>query len=276
MNGRASRQAAVDGTCVGLALLFVFPVYWMAATALKPDRDILRFAPKFVPWPLDFSHFDQVLGDGTFWQALRSSLLVTVAVVGAGTVVALMAALALARFRFRFRTGFILALIIVQMIPGEALFIPYYLMLRDIGLLGQLTGLMIVYLSFTVPFTCWMLRGFVAAIPVELEEAAAVDGASRWQTFWRVLFPLVAPGLLATSIFSFITAWTEFTYAYVLINDPANYPLPVYIQSFIGRNATDFGPQMAVATLFTLPVVVFFLFVQRRAVAGMSAGAIKG
>lgn len=273
---RRTRKVLVDAACVVLAGMFVFPVYWMAATALKPDADIQRFVPKFIPWPLDFSHFEQVLGDATFWEALRSSLTVTVAVVVGGTLVAMMAALALARYRFRGRTGFILALIIVQMIPAEALFIPYYLMLRNVGLLGQLTGLMIVYLSFTVPFTCWMLRGFIASIPAELEEAAAVDGASRWQTFWRVLFPLIAPGLLATSIFSFITAWTEFTYAYVLINDPANYPLPVYIQSFIGRNSTDYGPQMAVATLFTLPVVVFFLFVQRRAVAGMSAGAIKG
>jgi N,N'-diacetylchitobiose transport system permease protein len=273
---RSVRRPLVNAACVVLGLLFVFPVYWMATTALKPDREIKTYTPEFVPWPIDLSHFGRVLGDGAFYAALRSSAIVTVSVVVAGTLVALLAAVALARFRFRGRTGFVVALIIVQMIPGEALFIPYYLMLRDIGLLGHLLGLMIVYLSFTVPFTTWMLRGFVAAIPVELDEAAAVDGATRWQSFWRILFPLVAPGLLATSIFSFITAWTEFTYAYVLINDPANYPLPVYIQSFIGRNATDFGPQMAVATLFTLPVVVFFLLVQRRAVAGMSAGAVKG
>jgi N,N'-diacetylchitobiose transport system permease protein len=269
-------RRVVNGLCVLIGLAFLFPVYWMTTTALKPDADIMRFTPKLVPWPVDLSHFRQVIGDDTFWAALRSSLIVTVGVVLAGTVVALLAALALARFTFRGRTGFILALIVVQMIPGEALFIPFYLMLRDTGMLGHLPGLMLVYLSFTVPFTCWMLRGFVAAIPAELDEAAAVDGASRWQTFWRVLFPLMAPGLLATSIFSFITAWTEFTYAYVLINDPATYPLPVYIQSFIGRNVTDYGPQMAVATLFTLPVVAFFLLVQRRAVAGISAGAIKG
>lgn len=269
-------RAVVNTIAVVAALLFAFPVYWMASTALKPNADIKRYTPKFVPWPLDFSHFSQVLGDGTFWQALRSSLFVTLSVVILGSLVALLGAVALARFNFRGRIGFILALIIVQMIPGEALFIPFYLMLRNIGLLGHLVGLILVYLSFTVPFGTWMLRGFVAAIPVELEEAAAVDGATRSQAFWRVLFPLVAPGLLATSIFSFITAWTEFTYAYVLINDPANYPLPVYIQSFVGRNSTDYGPQMAVSTLFTLPVVVFFLIVQRRAVAGMSAGAVKG
>jgi N,N'-diacetylchitobiose transport system permease protein len=271
-----SRRAFVDSACVLLAALFVFPVYWMASTAFKPDRDIVSYPPRFVPWPLEFGHFGRVLGDAGFWAALRASLTVTVTVVTAGTLVALLAAVALARFTFRGRTGFVLALIIVQMIPAEALFIPFYLTLRETHLLGQLGGLMLVYLSFTVPFTAWMLRGFVASIPFDLEEAAAVDGASRWQTFWRVLFPLVAPGLLATSIFSFITAWTEFTYAYVLINDPSNYPLPIYIQSFIGRDDVDYGPQMAVAFLFTLPVVVFFLLVQRRAVAGMSAGAVKG
>jgi N,N'-diacetylchitobiose transport system permease protein len=276
MSGRRARRAAVNTACVVVAILFVFPVYWMIATAFKPDNEIKRYTPTFLPWPLDFSHFSRIFGDSAFFTGLRSSVIVTVSVVVAGTLVALLAAVALARFRFRGRAGFILALIVVQMIPGEALFIPFYLMLRNINLLGHLLGLMLVYLSFTVPFTTWMLRGFVASIPVELEEAASVDGATRWQSFWRILFPLVAPGLLATSIFSFITAWTEFTYAYVLVNDSAHYTLPVYIQSFIGRNGTDYGPQMAVATVFTLPVVVFFLLVQRRAVAGMSAGAVKG
>ena len=266
----------MNGACVVLALAFVFPVYWMATTALKSDANIQRYTPQFIPWPIDFSNLHHVLSDGTFWRALRSSLIVTVSAVVLGTLVALSASLALARFRFRGRVGFILALIIVQLIPTEALFIPFYVTLRNLNLLGHLFGLILVYLSMTVPFGCWMLRGFVNSIPYDLEEAAAIDGANRWQSFWRILFPLVAPGLLATSIFSFITAWNEFTYAYVLINDPNNYTLPVYIQSFIGRNTTAYGPQMAVATLFTLPVLVFFMFVQRRAVAGISAGAIKG
>ncbi len=275
MRKRVGRRLA-NATCVVVFLVVVFPVYWMAATALKPDRDIQRYHPRFLPVPPYLGNFTKVLGSPAFWTALRSSLLVTLAVVVLGVFVAFLAAVALARYRFRGRTGVLLALIIVQMIPAEALFIPFYLLLRGTGILGSLLGLILVYLSFTVPFTCWMLRGFVTAVPVELEEAAAVDGASRWQAFWRILFPLVAPGLVATSIFGFITAWTEFTYAYVLVSDPANYTLPVFIQSFIGRNATDYGPQMAVATLFTLPVVAFFLVIQRRAVAGLSAGAVKG
>jgi N,N'-diacetylchitobiose transport system permease protein len=266
----------VDAACVVAFVGFVFPVYWMAATALKPERDIQRYTPKFLPFPPDLGNFAKVLRAPAFWSAVRSSLVVTGTVVVLGVFVAFLAAVALARYRFRGRTTVLLALIVVQMIPAEALFIPCYLLLRGTGPLGSLVGLILVYLSFTVPFTCWMLRGFVAGVPVDLEEAASVDGASRWQCFWRILFPLVAPGLVATSIFGFITAWTEFTYAYVLVNNPANYTLPVYIQSFIGRNATDYGPQMAVATLFTLPVVGFFLVIQRRAVAGLSAGAVKG
>jgi N,N'-diacetylchitobiose transport system permease protein len=271
-----ARKLLVNAAAIALAVLFAFPVYWMAGTALKPDRDIQRFTPKFVPYPLYWGNFSRVLHSSAFWSGLRSSLAVTLAVVVAGMVVAFLAAVALARFRFRGRTAFLLALIIAQMVPGEALFIPYYLLLRDAHLLGQLPGLVLVYLSFTLPFAAWMLRGFVRAIPVELEEAAQVDGASRARAFWRILFPLVAPGLVATSIFSFITAWNEFTYAYVLLDDPARYTLPVYLQSFIGRYSTAYGPQMAAATLFTVPVLLFFLAVQGRAVAGITGGAVKG
>ncbi|GLW07997.1 sugar ABC transporter permease [Microtetraspora sp. NBRC 13810] len=270
------RKALVNTLALLTCAFFVFPVYWMATTALKPDEDILRHTPELVPDPIFFDNFRQILTADGFWNALRSSLLVTGAVVLAGVAVSFLAAVALARFRFRGRTAFLLAVVIVQMIPGEALFIPFYLTLRDAGMLGTYAGLVVVYLSFTLPFAVWMLRGFVLSVPVELEQAAMVDGASRFQAFRKVVFPLVAPGLMATSVFSWITAWTEFTYAYVLLDDPSRYTLPVYIQSFIGRYATDYGPQMAVATLFTLPVVVFFLIIQRRAVAGLSAGAVKG
>ncbi|GAA5085321.1 N,N'-diacetylchitobiose transport system permease protein [Thermocatellispora tengchongensis] len=270
------KKALVNVACLLVCAFFVFPVYWMATTALKPDSDILRHTPKLVPSPVHWDNFREILTASGFWNAMRSSLLVTGAVVLLGMAVSFLAAVALARFRFRGRTAFLLAIIIVQMIPGEALFIPFYLMLRDARLLGTYAGLVIVYMSFTLPFAVWMLRGFVTAVPAELEQAAMVDGASRFQAFRKVVFPLVAPGLMATSVFSWITAWTEFTYAYVLLDEPARYTLPVYIQSFIGRYATDYGPQMAVATLFTLPVVVFFLIIQRRAVAGLSAGAVKG
>jgi N,N'-diacetylchitobiose transport system permease protein len=276
MNRRRLGTASANGAAVLITGLVGFPVYWMLATALKRDQDIQRYSPKFLPFPPYTVNFRKVLASSAFWNAMGSSLTVTLTTVLVGVGLAFLAAIAVARFRFRGRTAFVVALIIVQMIPGEALFIPYYLLLRNLHMLGTMVGLGAVYLSFTLPFAIWMLRGFVQGIPPELEEAALVDGATRWQSFWRILFPLVAPGLISTAVFSFITAWTEFTYAYVLLNDPTAYTLPVFIQSFIGRYSTDYGPQMAVSILFTLPVVAFFLLVQRRATAGLTGGAVKG
>jgi N,N'-diacetylchitobiose transport system permease protein len=181
-----------------------------------------------------------------------------------------------ARFRFRFRTSFLILLLIVQMVPGEALLIPLFLMVRRLGLYDQILGLVIVNVGFTLPFAIWMLRTFVAAVPKELEEAAAIDGASRFITFWKVLFPLVAPGLVATSIFSFITAWNEFVFALTLINDQGKYTMPVALEFFTSQRSTDWGGIMAASTLMTIPVIAFFLLVQRRMVSGLVAGAVKG
>jgi N,N'-diacetylchitobiose transport system permease protein len=190
--------------------------------------------------------------------------------------VALLAATAVARFRFRLRTTFLIMLLVVQMIPLEALVIPLFLMIQRLGLYNTLPSLILTYLGFSLPFAVWMLRGFVAAVPKELEEAAAIDGASRVQTFRKVLFPLVAPGLVATSIFSFITAWNELIFALTFVNDQSRYTLPVAMTFFFGRDDTAWGSVMAASTLFTLPVVVFFLLVQRRMVSGLVAGAVKG
>jgi N,N'-diacetylchitobiose transport system permease protein len=281
---RRTRRLAANAAAVVLALVWIFPVYWMVTTALKPEQDVTRLVPKLFPHPVTFHNFALAMGQTdeggqgihVFWTGLRNSLAVTLAAVACGLLVSLLAALALGRFKFRGRKLFLVLLIVAQMIPGEALFVPFWLILNGLHATGSLITLTIVYLSFVLPFTTWMLRGFVLAVPLELEEAALVDGATRWRAFWRVLFPLIGPGILATSIFGFITAWNEFTYAYVLLNTPQRYTLPVWLQSFVGVRLTSFSPMMAMATLFTLPVVVFFLFVQRRAVAGLTAGAVKG
>jgi N,N'-diacetylchitobiose transport system permease protein len=161
-------------------------------------------------------------------------------------------------------------------VPGEALLIPLFIMVRRAGLYDQLFGLIVVNIAMTLPFAIWMLRTFVAAVPKELEEAAWIDGASRFTTFWRVLFPLVAPGLVATSIFSFITAWNEFVFALTLINDQGTYTMPVALRYFVSQRSVDWGGIMAASTLMTIPVIIFFLLVQRRMVSGLVAGAVKG
>ena len=191
-------------------------------------------------------------------------------------VVAFLAASAVARFRFRGRTLFLVSVIAVQMVPITALVIPMFIALRQVNMLNRLPGLIATYVALVLPFTVWTLRGFIQGIPVELEEAAMVDGYSRPQAFRRVLLPLIMPGLVATAIFAFIEAWNEFLLPLVLMQDQTRYTLTVWLVSFSTNRGTDFGGLMAASTLFTLPVVVFFLIVQRRVVSGLTAGAVKG
>ncbi|GII86459.1 sugar ABC transporter permease [Sphaerisporangium siamense] len=283
MNPQSTKRIKAGGLNAAAIVIFlfaVFPVYWMVATAFKPNDEI--FTTRFIPFPLapTMEHVSRVLTKGvaghSIWQYLFNSAVVALGTVLIGAIFALLAATAVARFRFRFRTSFLILLLVVQMVPAEALTIPLFLMIKRLGMYDQLVGLIILNMGFTLPFAIWMLRTFVAAVPKELEEAAAIDGASRFVTFWKVLFPLVAPGLVATSIFSFITAWNEFVFALTLINDQGKYTMPVALQYFSSQRSTDWGGIMAASTLMTIPVIVFFLFVQRRMVSGLVAGAVKG
>lgn len=261
-------------------LYAVFPVYWMVSTGFKENDQI--FTTEFIPFPTHFTfdHFARVLTEGvannSIWLYMRNSAIVAIGTVLIGSVFALLSATAIARFRFKGRGTFLVVLLIVQMLPSEGLLIPLYMMVKRVGLGDQLLGLIITQVALTLPFGIWMLRTFVAAVPRTLEEAAWIDGASRLTTFWKVLFPLVAPGLVATSIFSFITAWNDLVFALYLMSGSEGYTMPVALQYFFGQKGVDWGAIMAGSTLMTLPVVVFFLLVQRRMVAGLTAGAVKG
>jgi N,N'-diacetylchitobiose transport system permease protein len=273
-------KAALNATGLLVFLFAIFPVYWMVATSFKANDQI--FTTDFIPFPTHFTldHVRRVLTEGvaghSIWVYLRNSAIVALGTVLIGAVFSLLAATAVARFRFKGRGGFLILLLIVQMIPSEALLIPLFLSVKRLGLYDHLLGLIVVNVGLTLPFGIWMLRTFVAAVPKSLEEAAWIDGAGRFTTFWKVLFPLVAPGLVATSIFSFITAWNELIFALVLMNDSSGYTMPVALQFFFGQKGTDWGAIMASSTMMTIPVVVFFLLVQRRMVTGLVAGAVKG
>jgi N,N'-diacetylchitobiose transport system permease protein len=267
---------------LNLAALFtlavsVFPVYWMVVTAFKPAADIQSDTPSFLPLHPTMAHFGTAVhspGFGTFW---RNSLTVTLSAVLMSLVVALLAAFAVGRMRWRGRRAFLLMVFVAQMAPWEALLIPMYVIARDTDMLDKLSMLTLVYFMTTLPFTIVTLRGFLAAIPVELEEAAQVDGCTRAQAFRRVTFPLLAPGLLSTSLFGFITAWNEFAFANTLIikNQDAR-TLPVWLSSFSNVFGTDWGATMAASSLFMLPVLLVFLVLQNRVTSGMTAGAVKG
>jgi N,N'-diacetylchitobiose transport system permease protein len=273
-------RAGLNTMAVVVFLFAVFPVYWMVTTAFKSSEQI--FTTDFIPFPTDptLEHVKRVFTEGvaghSIWRYLLNSSIVALGTVLIGAVFSLLAATAVARFRFRGRTSFLILLLIVQMVPGEALLIPLFMMVRRAGLYDQLLGLVVVNVAMTLPFAIWMLRTFVAAVPKELEEAAWIDGASRFTTFWKVLFPLVAPGLVATSIFSFITAWNEFVFALTLIGDQGSYTMPVALRYFVSQRSVDWGGIMAASTLMTIPVIIFFLLVQRRMVSGLVAGAVKG
>jgi len=279
MSRRMPLRGRVTANVAGLLLFLVciFPVYWMVNTSLLHRREIRSPEPIWVPFAGTLDNYRRVFEGGAFLDALGMSLAVTVATVVITLAVAFLAAAAVTRFRFRGRKSFVVALLLIQMIPVEGLFISQYKMLEGFSLLNTVAGLTIVYVGNVLPFSIWTLRGFVAGVPYELEEAAMIDGCSRVQAFRKITFPLLAPGLVATGVFGFIQAWNEFTLAVVVMTREDKMTLPVWLSTFSDVNrGTDWGAVMAGSTLIAIPVVIFFLLVQGRMVAGLAAGAVKG
>jgi N,N'-diacetylchitobiose transport system permease protein len=274
---RRAKRIAINVAGVLVAAIALFPVYWMILTSLRRNSENRTLTPSFLPTNATLDNYRTVFERDYFWTAMRNSALVTATVVTLALGIAFLAAVAISRFRFRGRMAFIVAVIGIQMVPAEALIISLFQVLDGRELTNRIIGLSLTYLIFVLPFTIWTLRGFVGGVPLELEEAARVDGASRFGAFMRVTLPLVAPGLVATGIFAFILAWNEFIFALVIMNRPQTQTLPVWLQAFNeGARGTDWGGVMAGSTVMALPVVIFFLVVQRKVTAGLTAGAVKG
>ncbi len=258
----------------------VFPVYWMVNTSFQPNGQVRGSDLHFWPDNGTLDNYINVIfnsGRAPFLPALGNSLIVTLITVVVSLVFAFFAALAVTRFRFRSRAGFIIAILLIQMIPAEAMIISTFRLIDGWQLLNTVLGLSAVYIAAVLPFTIWTLRGFVNGVPVELEEAAMIDGLSRSQAFWRITFPLLAPGLVATGIFGFIQAWNEFLFALVLNARPEAMTLPVWLRTFLDPNGgINWAELMAGSTLVAIPVVVFFLIIQGRMTGGLVSGAVKG
>jgi N,N'-diacetylchitobiose transport system permease protein len=276
MSRRTITRTFFDTVGVLILVVMLFPIYWMVSTALKPGKEILSLTPVWFPSPVTFDNFRSAINYPFFWNDVVNSLTVVLSVVAISIVLAFLAAVSVARFGFRGRTAFVVMVIAVQMVPLTALVIPVYLLLDRVGQVDSLVGVIAYYLAIVLPFMIWTLRGFVANVPVDLEEAAMVDGASRVGAFLRIVFPLVAPGLVATAIFGFVQAWNEYIIAYVLLSSASKQTLTIWLASFTTQHGTDWGGLMAGATLTALPVVVFFLLVQRQMAGGLTAGAVKG
>ena len=264
---------------VGLLLFVViaFPVYWMVASAFKPDQELNGFTPTWFSMHPTLSHFRDAINRPFFWDGVKNSLVVVSVTVALSMVLAFLAAIALAKFRFTGRKAFIILIIGIQMLPQAGLIIPLYVVLARYHQVNALSGVIVTYMTFVLPFSVWVLRGFLLGIPKELEEAAMVDGSTRLGVFLKILLPLMGPGLVATSVFVFITTWNEYIFARVLLNDQSKQTLTVWLSYFYGSSRhTDWGALMAASTLTAIPVVIFFLIVQRKIAFGLTQGAVRG
>ena len=272
-------RARAGWNALGVAVFVVmaFPVFWMISTAFKTDDQINSITPTWLPLHPTLAHFRAAIARPYFWTDVENSVIVVVVTVVIAIALAFVAAIALAKYRFTGRSVFIVLVLGIQMLPPAGLIIPLYVVLAKYHEVNALSGVIITYLTFALPFCVWTLRGFLLGIPKELEEAALVDGSSRVGSFTRILLPLVAPGLVATSIFAFITTWNEYIFARVLLNDQAKQTATVWLSYFTGTSRnTDWGGLMAGSTLIAIPVIVFFLIVQRKIAFGLTTGAVRG
>ncbi len=277
MSTRILRRGVWNAVGIVVFLVMVFPVFWMISTAFKPEGEINGVTPTWFPGHPTLRHFRDAIAKPFFWADVKNSLIVVLVTVGIAIALAFLAAVALAKYRFTGRKLFIVLVIGIQMLPGAGLIIPLYVVLARYHQVNTLTGVILVYLTAALPFSVWTLRGFILGIPKDLEEAAMVDGSTRIGAFVKILLPLVAPGLVATSVFAFITSWNEYIFARILLNDGAKQTITVWLSYFLGTSRnTDWGALMAASTLTAIPVVIFFLLVQRRIAFGLTAGAVRG
>ncbi|MFI8533531.1 carbohydrate ABC transporter permease [Streptomyces aquilus] len=270
--GRVGQYAALLAYLVFLA----FPFLWLLSVAFKSPRELGSLHPTWIPRDPTLDNFRQAFDEQPLLRAAGNSLL---AALGAALIAVLIAtplAYVMARRRSllaRAATGWV---VVSQAFPLVLVIIPLFLVLKNLRLIDSLFGLVLVYVVWALPFALWMLVGYVRAVPEELEEAAAVDGAGRLRTLVSVTAPLLAPGIVATALFAFITAWNEFFFALVLLKTPEKQTLPVVLTHFIGaEGVADLGPLAAAAFLATLPSLVVFALIQRRITSGMLAGAVK-
>jgi N,N'-diacetylchitobiose transport system permease protein len=275
--GRRARQAGWNILGLAVFAVMVFPVFWMISTAFKSNDQIVSLTPTWFPLHPTLRHFRDAIDRPFFWADVKNSLIVVGVTVAISIVLAFLAAIALARYRFGGRKLFVVLVIGIQMLPQAGLIIPLYVVLARYHQVNALTGLIVTYMTFVLPFCVWTLRGFLIGIPKELEEAAMVDGSTRLGVFLKILLPLMGPGLVATSVFAFITTWNEYIFARVLLNDQSKQTITVWLSYFLGSSRhTDWGALMAASTVTAIPVVVFFLLVQRRIAFGLTSGAVRG
>lgn len=262
-----------------VCIFALFPFVWMISTSLKTNSEIYTAAPTFIPKESTTAGYVNMFTTETstfnFKQWAANSVFVAFFTTAFSMIIAVLGGYGISRYRFKGRGALSYVVLTTQVLPGSLLMIPLYIIMGNFNLLDTKTGLMLAYVTFTVPFCTWMMKGFFDSIPISLEEAARVDGAGTFRCFATVVLPLTAPGLVSTGLFAFINGWNEYLFASSFMQSYGNWTLPVGIASFKGQYATDWGTLMAGSVLITIPVVILFLCLQKHLVGGMTAGAVK-
>lgn len=283
MNGETTFNARaalfrlwVYGLAALLLTICAFPLVWMVITSIKPDHEILTRVPRLIPSELTFDAYVRLFTRTNFGTYFYNSILVagsaTVLTVAIGTL----AAYGITRFRFHGRELISTTMLFTYMFAPIMIVVPFYIMMRAAGLVNSHLGLILAYSTFSLPFSMWLLRSFFQSIPLDLEEAAMTDGASRPQAVLFVIVPMALPGVIAVAIFTFIVAWNDYLFARVLISSDSLKTLPVGINDIYTATVTDWGMMMAAGVVITMPALVFFVLVQRYLIAGWGAGGVKG
>ncbi len=272
---------ATHAVLAAATVVVLYPVLWVVKMALSPSQGFAGGALP-IPTSVTLANFTAVAttttSDGSllFLRQLLNSLVVASATAVVGVTIAATAAWSLSRWRFAGRDALISGFLLTQMFPSVLMAIPLYLLLDALHLLDSLGGLVLVYATTSVPFSIWNLKGYFDTIPAELEEAATLDGASRWTTFTKIILPLARPALAVTGLFSFMTAWNEFILAATLIGDERAYTLPVVLNGYVGEFGAEWGKFAAGAMIVSVPVIALFFFLQKQLVEGLTAGGVKG
>lgn len=274
---RARRRAAhvaIYSLLVVVTIIMLFPIAWMLTVSVRPNVEVLKIPPDWIPAVFTMDAYRKVLGNWRYLQTFVNTYFVALAVTLVSLFIGAMAAYALARFRFRGQRAVLMFLITTQMFPLVLLCIPYFQVVVKIGLYDTITSLIIVYVTFTLPFCILMLRSYFAQIPKDMEEAAMVDGCSRVGAILRTLLPLSFPALIGAGLYTFLLAWNEFLFAVVLIEAWEKRVITMAIYSLMAEFVTDWSMMMAFSVLASAPLVIAFIFLQRYMVRGMTAGAI--
>lgn len=279
MKTRKTGKAVTVILTIIVCAFALFPFIWMLSTSFKTNSEIYTAAPTFVPKEPTAAGYVNMFTTETstfnFKQWAANSVFVAFLTTVFSMVIAVLGGYGISRYRFRGRGALSYVVLTTQVLPGSLLMIPLYIIMGNFNLLDTKTGLMLAYVTFTVPFCTWMMKGFFDSIPISLEEAARVDGAGTFRCFATVVLPLTVPGLVSTGLFAFINGWNEYLFASSFMQSYGNWTLPVGIASFKGQYATDWGTLMAGSVLITIPVVILFLGLQKHLVGGMTAGAVK-